>query len=91
MAISTESTEDACVRIRAALRRQRYVNKGGRSINFLGYVFNGASVLLRKNIKTRFAKRHWKAVRQNNEKRAIALRASFKGWCKWGDGKHLYK
>ena len=91
MAARTANTADACVRIHAARRKQRYVNKGGRSINFLGYVFNGASVMLRKNIKTRFAKRHWKAVSQNNEKRAIALRASFKGWCKWGDGKHLYK
>ena len=93
----TADIASECVRIHAARRKsrqhqQRYVNKGGRSINFLGYVFNGASVLLRKSIKTRFAKRHKQAtVCQKNEKRAIALRASFKGWCKWGDGKHLYR
>lgn len=88
MAKSTESIAKECAHTQGVIK---YESKGGRSISFLGYVFNGASVKLRKGIKQRFAKRYSKAVRENNEKRQIALRASFKGWCKWGNGKNLYR
>lgn len=94
MAGNTAGTEDVCARTRGNVRRgrsQRYVSKGGRSIDFLGFVFNGASVRVRKNIKKRFAVRYARAVKNENASRQTALRASFKGWCKWGDGKHLYK
>jgi len=87
MARYTENTASGCDRTRGVVK---YVQNGGRSINFLGYVFDGASVRLRKTIKQKFARRYSKAVRERNEKRQISLRASFKGWCKWGNGKHLY-
>lgn len=63
---------------------------GGRTIDFLGYVFNGSSMRIRKTIKTRFARRYDGARRRADIKRMAELKASFKGWCKWGDGRYLY-
>lgn len=62
------------------------VPRQGRSIDFLGYCFDGQSVRLRKSIKQRFAR---KAATLNGEKRTKML-SSYWGWCKWGNCKNLW-
>lgn len=58
----------------------------GRRIDFLGYQFSRERVLLRKSIKKKFAK---KTKIRNPERRRQVL-ASYWGWCKWGDCRHLW-
>ena len=58
----------------------------GRRIDFLGYQFSRERVLLRKSIKKKFAK---KTKVRNPERRRQVL-ASYWGWCKWGDCRHLW-
>jgi len=58
----------------------------GRRIDFLGYQFSRERVLLRKSIKKKFAK---KTKIRNPERRRQVL-ASYWGWCKWGNCRHLW-
>ncbi len=60
----------------------------GRRIDFLGYCFTFESIRMRKSIKKNFAKKA-KYIK-NPEKRRQAL-ASYWGWCKWADCRHLWK
>lgn len=83
MAKGLRDIGSGCARIRPE-------NSGGRRIDFLGYVFNGCSMRIRKTIKTRFARRYDRATKIGDNERKEKLRASFKGWCKWGDGRYLY-
>lgn len=59
----------------------------GRYIDFLGYNFYRDNVRMRKSMKQRFAR---KAKRTFGERRQQVL-ASYWGWCKWGNCKHLWK
>ncbi|MDD4515111.1 hypothetical protein [Massilibacteroides sp.] len=59
----------------------------GRSIDFLGYRFTKDKTLLRKSIKERFAR---KLKNVKNEKRRHEIKASYWGWCKHGDCRHLW-
>ncbi len=63
---------------------------GERSIDFLGYVFNGECVRMRKSTKHRFARQAKKSEGKDTAKRKQML-ASYWGWCKWGDCRHLWK
>jgi len=63
---------------------------GTRSIDFLGYVFNGECVRMRKGTKHRFARQAKKSEGKDTQKRKQML-ASYWGWCKWGDCRHLWK
>jgi retron-type reverse transcriptase len=55
-----------------------------RGINFLGYIFRHGYVLLRPSIKRRFA-------RMLRYKKRDASVASYYGWVKYCNGKHLLK
>ena len=59
----------------------------GRYIDFLGYNFYRDNVRMRKSMKQRFAR---KVKRSFGERRQQVL-ASYWGWCKWGNCKHLWK
>lgn len=75
--------EKGCVHI-------KLVNKGGRPIDFLGYIFNGSSVKIRKTIKNNYIRKRKRYKNNKDKEKIIHLDASFKGWCKWGNGKNLY-
>lgn len=60
----------------------------GRRINFLGYCFTKDNVRMRKNMKKNFAR---KVKRIKSRKRNREIRASYWGWCKWGDCKNLWR
>ncbi|MCM1075933.1 MAG: hypothetical protein NC131_21890 [Roseburia sp.] len=60
----------------------------GRRIDFLGYCFTHERVRLRKSIKQTFARKE-KKIR--TAKRRRETRASYWGWCKWGNCRHLWK
>ena len=60
----------------------------GRRISFLGYCFTPDNVRLRKNMKKTFAR---KDKRIKSRKRKQQIRASYWGWCKWGDCRNLWK
>lgn len=59
----------------------------GRSLDYLGYCFTPGNVRMRKSIKAEFAR---KAKRIRNKKRRREVLASYWGWCKWGDCRHLW-
>ncbi len=59
----------------------------GRTIDFLGYRFTGQRVKLRKSIKQTFARKN-KRITDKDRRREVL--ASYWGWCKWGDCKHLW-
>lgn len=56
----------------------------GRGLDFLGYVFYRTHTRLRKYIKQNFARKVSKVI-------SLASVASYWGWCKWADCKHLFK
>lgn len=60
----------------------------GRSIDFLGYVFSRKNVRLRKTVKCKFAK---KVKTTKSEQKRKQVKASYWGWCKWGNCRHLWK
>lgn len=60
----------------------------GRSIDFLGYVFSRENVRLRKTVKHNFAV---KIVQTKNETKLKQVKASYWGWCKWGNCRHLWR
>lgn len=64
--------------------------RGTRHIDFLGYVFDGQCVRMRKGTKHRFAAAAKKSEGKDGAKRKQML-ASYWGWCKWGDCRHLWK
>ena len=66
----------------------REATRGARSIDFLGYVFSKENVRLRKSVKHKFAV---KVKRTRNESKLKQVKASYWGWCKWGDCRHLWK
>ena len=59
----------------------------GRSIDFLGYVFSRKNVRLRKSVKCKFAR---KVKTTKSEQKLRQVKASYWGWCKWGNCKHLW-
>lgn len=59
----------------------------GRTIDFLGYRFTGQRVKLRKSIKQAFARKN-KHITDKGRRREVL--ASYWGWCKWGDCRHLW-
>jgi hypothetical protein len=59
----------------------------GRTIDFLGYRFTVHRIRLRKSIKQTFAR---KSKRLTDKDRRREVLASYWGWCKWGDCKHLW-
>lgn len=59
----------------------------GRSIDYLGYVFSRENVRLRKSVKHKFAV---KVKRTKNESKLKQVKASYWGWCKWGNCRHLW-
>ena len=56
-------------------------------LDYLGYGFIPGCVRMRKSIKKNFAR---KAKRIKNKKRRKEVLASYWGWCKWGDCRHLW-
>ena len=69
--------------------RKRDAGRGhekGRRIDFLGYQFSRERVLLRKSIKKNFARK----VKTKNAERKQQILASYWGWCKWGNCRHLW-
>lgn len=60
----------------------------GRRINFLGYCFTKDNVRMRKSMKKNFAR---KVKRIKSRKRNREIRASYWGWCKWGDCNNLWR
>lgn len=63
------------------------VAREGRMLDYLGYCFMPGNVRMRKSIKQNFAR---KAKRIKNKKRRREVLASYWGWCKWGDCRHLW-
>jgi len=61
--------------------------EAGRNIDFLGYMFTRDRVLIRKRMKRRFA-RKLKSVK--SERRLNEIKASYWGWCKHGNCRHLW-
>lgn len=59
----------------------------GRQIDFLGYCFTRDNVRMRKSIKKRFAR---KVKQTKNVERKKQVLASYWGWCKWGNCRHLW-
>ena len=59
----------------------------GRKIDFLGYQFTKEKTLLRKQMKKNFAR---KIKKIKSKKRRSEILASYHGWCKHGDCKHLW-
>lgn len=71
------------------MARERDADRGvevGRRIDFLGYQFSRERVLLRKSIKKKFARK----VKTKNPERRRQMLASYWGWCKWGNCRHLW-
>ena len=69
-------------------RRTENVSEArGRTIDFLGYRFTGQQVKLRKSIKQTFARKN-KRITDKDRRREVL--ASYWGWCKWGNCKHLW-
>ncbi len=64
------------------------MEKEGRELDYLGYCFMRGNVRMRKSIKKNFAR---KAHRLKSEKRRREVLSSYKGWCKWGNCRHLWK
>ena len=62
--------------------------KRGQKIDFLGYQFTNDVTLMRKRIKKTFARKSKRIV---NEKRRHEVLASYWGWNKWCNGRHLWK
>lgn len=60
----------------------------GRSINFLGYEFSKENMRLRKSIKKKFAAG---MGRVKSRKRRKQIEDSYRGWCKYGRCRHLWK
>ena len=60
----------------------------GRRIDYLGYVFSRNNVRLRKSVKHNFA---IKVKRSSNTNRLKQVKASYWGWCKWGNCRHLWR
>lgn len=60
--------------------------EAGRRIDFLGYQFSRERVLLRKSVKKNFVKK----IKTKNAERRLQVLASYWGWCKWGDCRHLW-
>lgn len=60
----------------------------GRRIDFLGYCFTHDSIRLRKSIKQTFARKEKKI---KSAERRRETRASYWGWCKWGNCRNLWK
>ena len=60
----------------------------GRSINFLGYEFSKENMRLRKSIKMKFAAG---MGRVKSRKRRKQIEDSYRGWCKYGRCRHLWK
>lgn len=63
------------------------VVREGKMLDYLGYCFMPGNVRMRKSIKQNFAR---KAKRIKNKKRRREVLASYWGWCKWGDCRHLW-
>jgi hypothetical protein len=63
------------------------VPRDGRVLDYLGYCFVPGNVRMRKSIKQTFAR---KSKRINNKKRRREVLASYWGWCKWGNCRHLW-
>jgi len=61
--------------------------RGGRVLDYLGYCFMPGNVRMRKSIKQSFAR---KAKRIKENKRRKEVLASYWGWCKWGNCRHLW-
>lgn len=59
----------------------------GSAIDFLGYAFDQDKVFLRKRIKQTFAR---KMARLKSKRRRHDVLASYWGWCKWGNCRHLW-
>lgn len=59
----------------------------GRRIDYLGYVFSRENVRLRKSVKHNFAV---KVKTTKSEQKLRQVKASYWGWCKWGNCKHLW-
>lgn len=59
----------------------------GRRIDFLGYCFTPGNTRMRKSIKQAFAR---KSKSLKNEKRRQRVLASYWGWCKHGNCRHLW-
>jgi len=60
----------------------------GRKIDYLGYVFSRENVQLRKSVKHKFAV---KVKYTKNKKKLQQIKASYWGWCKWGNCRHLWR
>lgn len=60
----------------------------GRRIDYLGYCFSRENVRVRKCVKVNFAK---KVHRLKNEQKLRQVKASYYGWCKWGNARHLWR
>lgn len=60
----------------------------GRSIDFLGYEFSKENMRLRKSIKKKFAAG---MGRIKSRKRRKQIEDSYRGWCKYGRCRHLWK
>jgi len=60
----------------------------GRSIDYLGYVFSRENVRLRKSVKHKFA---YKVKKTKNEAKLMQVKASYWGWCLWGNCRHLWR
>lgn len=60
----------------------------GRSIDFLGYEFSKENMRLRKSIKKKFAAG---MGRVKSRKRRKQIEDSYRGWCKYGRCRHLWK
>lgn len=54
----------------------------------MGYCFTKDNVRMRKSMKKNFAR---KVKRIKSRKRNREIRASYWGWCKWGDCKNLWR
>ena len=61
--------------------------RGARMLDYLGYCFTPGNVRMRKSIKQNFAR---KAKRIKSKKRRKEVLASYWGWCKWADCRHLW-
>lgn len=54
----------------------------------MGYCFSRDNVRMRKRVKKNFAR---KVKRTRSRKRNREVRASYWGWCKWGDCRNLWR
>lgn len=71
-----------------SIEGDKEVKVKGRYIDYLGYNFSRENVRLRKSVKRKFAV---KVKRTKNEKKLKQVKASYWGWCKWGDCRHLWR